>query len=165
MRGAGWSRDRVLRFFRRDCGRYDDRAVHEEVALAPGRRAGTCVQRLDHHTYCDWEETFERLTLYSTRGAADAAVAGKRVPLRRLVTAPPARFARQYLLQAGFRDGVHGLVLCGLGGVGAFLKLAKLRLGETRLAPVGASAEGRRRLEVVKGPPAADDIGTDAHAS
>lgn len=165
MRGAGWSRDRVLRFFRRELGRYDARAVHEEVVLTPGARAGTCAQRLDHHSYNDWEETFQRLTLYSTRGAADAAAAGKGAPLGKLVGGPPARFVRQYLAQAGFRDGVHGLVLCGLGGVGTFLKLAKLRLGETQLQPVGAAGDGGRRLVVAKGPAPRGGDGAGAHGS
>jgi hypothetical protein len=40
---------------------------------------------------------------------------------------PPARFAKQYVLQCGFRDGMEGLMLCTISSFGVFLKYAKLR--------------------------------------
>ncbi len=155
VHGAGWGRDRVLRFFLRERGAYDERAVHEEVCLRPGSRAGTCRGRLEHLSYADWDSTFERLLSYSTRGAADAAAAGRSARPWRLSLAPSARFLRQYVLQLGARDGVHGLVLCGLSGIGVFLRLAKLRLGEIEVRAVGpqGSAQGALRVETVKGPP------------
>jgi hypothetical protein len=39
---------------------------------------------------------------------------------------PVWRFFRSFVLEAGFLDGVHGLVLCGLQAYGVFLKWAKL---------------------------------------
>jgi hypothetical protein len=39
---------------------------------------------------------------------------------------PPAKFAKMYLLRAGFRDGVPGLIVAVLGGYYVFLKYAKL---------------------------------------
>ena len=37
IRGAGWQRDRVLRFFDRRRARYEEKLVHEEVALGARR--------------------------------------------------------------------------------------------------------------------------------
>jgi (heptosyl)LPS beta-1,4-glucosyltransferase len=39
---------------------------------------------------------------------------------------PPLRFLRQYVLQLGFLDGAHGLVLCGFAAAQVYLKYAEL---------------------------------------
>jgi len=39
---------------------------------------------------------------------------------------PMLRFIKMYVLQQGFRDGYHGIVLCGLGAFSVFTKYAKL---------------------------------------
>jgi hypothetical protein len=132
-----------------EAGRYDERRVHEEIRLRPGRRAGELEHRLDHFSYEDWSSTFARMTAYSSRGAADALAAGERATIWRLTLAPSVRFWRQYLLQGGFRDGVHGLVLCGLGASQLFLKLAKMRLGEL---PMTAKDNDAGEVEIVQGP-------------
>ncbi|HWN80808.1 MAG TPA: glycosyltransferase family 2 protein, partial [Candidatus Udaeobacter sp.] len=46
---SGWGRDRVLRLFRRERGRYDDALVHESLEL-DGRRAELRAPLL-HYTY------------------------------------------------------------------------------------------------------------------
>lgn len=150
IRGAGWGRDRVLRLLKVGAGRYDDRLVHEEIRLKEGVRVGELQARLDHFSYQEWPSTFERMLRYSSRGAADAYAAGKTAPAWKMVLGPSARFWKQYLLQGGYRDGVHGLILCGLSASQYFLKLAKLRLGEW---PVVAGADGPAKVEIVQGPP------------
>lgn len=149
IRGAGWGRDRVLRLLRLDAGSYDRRQVHEEIQLHPGKRCGELEHRLDHFSYEDWSSTFDRMLLYSSRGAVDALASGKNASIGRLAFAPSLRFWKQYLLQGGFRDGVHGLILCGLSASQLFLKLAKMRLGEV---PVLTESGGTREVEVVLGP-------------
>jgi hypothetical protein len=149
IRGAGWNRDRVLRLLRLDAGRYDHRRVHEEIQLHPGKRCGELEHRLDHFSYEDWSSAFGRMLLYSSRGAADAIASGKTASIGRLALAPGLRFWKQYLLQGGFRDGVHGVILCGLSASQLFLKLAKMRLGEV---PVFSESRGGQELEIVQGP-------------
>lgn len=149
IRGAGWDRDRVLRLLRVGAGRYDERLVHEEIELTAGRSAGELVEPLDHFSYEDWPTTFERMLVYSGRGAAEARARGRKAPAWKLALASQARFLKQYLLQRGYRDGLHGFVLCGLAASQVFLKLAKLRLGEF---PPPAVPTGAPRTEAVKGP-------------
>lgn len=155
IRGAGWNRDRVLRLLRLDAGRYDERRVHEEIRLRPGRHAGELEHRLDHFSYEDWPSTFARMSAYSSLGAADALAVRQRATIWRLVLAPSVRFWKQYLLQGGCRDGVHGLVLCGLSASQLFLKLAKMRLGEL---PVAGKDEGAGEVEIVQGPTPRENI-------
>lgn len=151
--GAGWQRDRVLRLFRREGAYHPSRLVHEEARLPAGARIGTCRARLEHHSYSDWPSTFGRLLSYTTRGAAQRAERGQRGSAWRVGTRPLGRFLKQYLLQGGWRDGVHGYVLCTWSAIGVFVREAKLRAGEIDL-PAAPSAEVR--VEVVRGRPVDD---------
>jgi len=66
--------------------------------------------------------------------------------------APAARFLRQYLLQAGFRDGIHGYALCTWSAIGVFLREFKGVLGEVGYAGDPWRAPTRTpRVEVLKG--------------
>lgn len=161
IRGAGWGRDRVLRLYRRGRGRYDDRLVHEEVSLVEGATAGRCHHRIDHYSYADWDSTFERLLSYSKSGAAERARRGHRGSVGALLLKPPARFFRQYFLDLGFRDGIHGLVLCQWSAIGVFLREARLLLGETGNEVVNPGPIADPRVECVQGrPPRAQDPST-----
>jgi uncharacterized protein YggT (Ycf19 family) len=63
-----------------------------------------------------------------------------------VVVRPPLRFFRMYVLQAGFLDGAHGLMVCALAAAQVMLKYAE-RWAATRAsgkaavppAPGGAS--------------------------
>ena len=149
--GAGWGRDRVLRFLRRDAGIYAAQYLHEEIRLHEGRRAGTCRHPLEHHSYRDWPSTFERFLSYSTRGARDREGRRVRTSPWRVARKPLGRFLRQYLLQGGWRDGMHGYVLCAWSAAGVFVREAKLLLGETQAELLGAGHGGEIRVETIQG--------------
>jgi hypothetical protein len=51
---------------------------------------------------------------------------GRRARVSDLVLRPPARFWRAYLLKAGFRDRVPGLIIAAATAFYVFLKYAKL---------------------------------------
>ncbi len=123
IRGCGWQRDKVLRLFDRRRGRYDDRAVHEEVEL--DGREEILKYRLTHYPYRDVAHHFEKINEYSSRGARDYVDRGGRTALLDALFHPPFRFIRMYLLQRGFRDGSQGLILCLLSAYSVFLKYAK----------------------------------------
>lgn len=148
IRGAGWQRDRVLRVFRREGARHPRRLVHEEVRLPEGARIGHCRTRLDHHSYRDWPSTFGRLLSYTSRGAAERAGRGHRGSAWRVGTKPLGRFLRQYVAQGGWRDGLHGYVLCTWSAIGVFVREAKLHTGEIAIA---GAPSGPVRVEVVQG--------------
>lgn len=149
--GAGWGRDRVLRLYRRDRGRYDDRLVHEEVSLDAGSTAGKCENRLLHFSYTEWGSTFERLLSYSRSGAGERARRGQRGSVGAVLLKPPGRFFREYFLSAGWRDGLHGLVLCQWSAVGIFVREARLLLGEFGNENVNRGPKRDPRVECVQG--------------
>jgi len=125
IRGCGWQRDKVLRLLDRREGRYEVRRVHEEVRLTspPGRMRSPLL----HHTCRDLETWLGKVDRYAALGAEELAARGRRARWSDLALRPPARFLKQWLLQAGFRDGTEGLVLCALSAYGVFAKYARLR--------------------------------------
>jgi glycosyltransferase involved in cell wall biosynthesis len=130
IRHAGWGRDRVLRLFRRERGRYDDALVHESLVLAGA--CGDLSAPLLHYTYRSLDDYLAKLRDYTARGAADLQRLGRRPSLLTLLFRPPARFFRMYVLQSGFRDGIPGLLLCLLTAYSVWLKYAQRLEGDVR---------------------------------
>ncbi len=136
IRHSGWSTDKVIRFFRKDKGRYPNRRVHADLDIEGV--VPVLHNALDHYTFRSISRYFEKLVNYAEWGAAQAFREGKRVGFLEVGLRPLWRFVRTYFVQLGFLDGLHGLVVCGLQAFGTFLKYARLwdyrvreRLGET----------------------------------
>lgn len=135
IRFCGWQGERVVRFFRRDRARFDEAEVHETVHVdgpPPVRLAGL----IEHHSYRTFEDCVSKCVRYASAGAAKAERRGRRAGPLDVMLRPPLRFLRQYVLQLGFLDGVHGLVLCGFAAAQVYLKYAEL-WQRTRSGPRG----------------------------
>ncbi len=133
IRGCGWQRDRVLRFFDRSRGRYEDRRVHEEVRIEG--RVGELQGRLDHHSYRNLDSWVAKSAGYAWLGAEEAHRRGRHARPVDLVARPVARFLKEWVMQGGWRDGVEGFILCVVSAYGVFLKY-------TRLCELGRGEEG-----------------------
>lgn len=125
IRGCGWQHDKVLRFFDRNAGRYEERRVHEEVQLRGA--AGILDHPMLHHSCRDLPTWMHKVARYSGLGAEELYRRGRRFRWSDLVFRPPARFLKQYLWQAGIRDGMEGFILCAYSAYGVFAKYARLR--------------------------------------
>lgn len=124
IRHSGWSTDKVIRLLRAGAARYPKRRVHADLPATSG--TPTLENTMVHYTVRSLEQYLEKLHRYAEWGAADAWRKGKRAGMSGLALRPAWRFLRMYLVQAGFLDGRHGLVLCALQSYGVFLKGAKL---------------------------------------
>jgi glycosyltransferase involved in cell wall biosynthesis len=124
IRGSGWGRDRLVRLFRRGSARYPERRVHADIETTGP--VPTLEAPLIHHTFRSFDHSLEKLDRYARWGAEDLLRTGRRAGLTEIGLRPAWRFFRSYVLEAGFRDGLHGLVLCGLQAYGVFLKWARL---------------------------------------
>jgi glycosyltransferase involved in cell wall biosynthesis len=124
IRHCGWYPDRKLRLFRRSKGRWEGDDVHEKVRLDGP------VMDLDadllHYTYDNLSENIRKIQSYSTIFARAQHDRGRRASLWDLLTRPPAKFLKTYLLKRGFLDGRHGLILSSTATFYVFLKYAKL---------------------------------------
>ena len=81
---------------------------------------------LYHYSFRDLTDQIDRIQSHAEVAAHALHESGRRASLTDLILRPPARIARAYLLKAGFRDGVPGLVVAVLIAYGVFLKYAKL---------------------------------------
>lgn len=147
IRGAGWQHDRVLRLFDRTRGRYEERRIHEEVRVQGSTR--TLRHRLLHHSCRDLSVWVTKTARYAALGAEEARSRGRHASWADLTLRPVARFVKQYVLQAGFRDGVEGLLLCAISAFGVFLKYAHLRrAGRAGPHPaIGGAGAGRDEVD------------------
>jgi glycosyltransferase involved in cell wall biosynthesis len=140
IRHSGWSTDKVVRLFQKDKGRYPNRRVHADLEIAGP--VPTLHNPFLHYTFRSFDQYFRKFLNYADWGAAQAFRDGRRAGWIEIGFRPSWRFFRMYVVQRGFLDGLHGLVLCSLQAFGVFLKYAQLweyrvreRRGETVTLP------------------------------
>ncbi len=124
IRHSGWWPDYTLRLFRRGTGRIPYRAVHERIVV--DGETGRLKNPIVHYTYKDINQFIDKAQRYSTLAALEMHSQGRRFRIADLLLHPPATFVKMYILQHGFRDGLHGLILAILYSYYTFLKYIKL---------------------------------------
>ena len=123
IRHGAWAKDREIRLYRRDKGRWEG-GIHAKVHVD-----GQIKELRNHylHTpYSDISHQVRKLDHYSEIFAHDLAKAGRSFSLLSLITRPLFRFLRDYVLKRGFADGTPGLVIAASDMYYVFLKYAKL---------------------------------------
>lgn len=130
IRHCGWWPDYILRLFRRDCGRFSDRLVHEAVKVdGPTARLNN---RLEHHPYSSVSDFIKKAEEYSSLGAqlmiaeSRGCLVNHKVSVLTSLLHAWTKFLKTYFLKAGFLDGNEGLILSVLGSYYVFLKYLKL---------------------------------------
>lgn len=121
---CGWDRDYNLRLFRTAQGRYRRQRVHSTVEVEG--RVGRIDEPMYHDDKRDFAEYFATFQRFTSWAAEDMLEKGRLCRATDLTARPVLRFLKQYVLRQGFRDGRHGLVLCGLSAFSVFTKYAKL---------------------------------------
>jgi glycosyltransferase involved in cell wall biosynthesis len=118
IRYGGFYPDKKLRLFRKGCGRFENRLVHEDVVLSPG--LSTYDPSLDgtrtaidilHHAYPTLSSYIDHMNRYSSLGAQMATEKGRRSGPVDIVLRPIATFLYNYVIRLGFLDGREGLLL------------------------------------------------------
>ncbi len=124
IRYCGWRGEKVLRLFRRGAASFDDAPVHERVCVSgPILDLGGVIE---HRSYERWEDCRDKLLRYAAAGAERMRRSGHGAGPLDVLLRPPLRFFRMYVLQAGFLDGAHGLLVCALAAAQVLLKYAEL---------------------------------------
>jgi glycosyltransferase involved in cell wall biosynthesis len=110
IRYGGYWPDPKLRLFRRNSGRFEDRAVHEDVQLQgdsaklPGALAHRCYPTLADYT--------DHMNRYSSLSAEMLIAKGhQRFSVFDIALRPAATFLYNYVFRLGFLDGREGLLL------------------------------------------------------
>ena len=126
VRHAGWYPDYQLRVLLADKARYDpSRAVHEVVNLDGD--AGHLENPLVHYNYDTVAEFIAKQDRYADYDARILCREGVEPKAYRLVLQPLREIRRRYVTLAGYKDGLHGLLLSVLLGYYTFLVHWRLR--------------------------------------
>jgi len=113
IRHGGWYPDHQLRLLRIGHAHYDPtRQVHEVVQL--DGQAGYLREPLIHHNYATLREFVTKQRQYVGLEADILYRQGIRPKPWTFAAQPLREFWRRYVQLQGYRDGAHGLALCGL---------------------------------------------------
>ena len=126
MRHGDWYPDRVLRLFRRECGRFTDDLVHERLQVEG--RTGRLEGDLLHETMPTLDDALDKMNRYTTGRARDKLRAGQRGGLGSALGHGLWAFVRSYLVRRGFLDGRLGLVLALYVAEGTYYRYLKMGL-------------------------------------
>ena len=121
VRYSGWQGDAVVRFFRRDICRYDDKQVHEEI-VTQGLRVGQLNHKMEHYTFKSAAHFLDKVNRYAAWSAQDYAAKTPAVTVFHLFFKPLFRFFKHFILQRGFLDGRTGFVVCAILAWSVFLR-------------------------------------------
>jgi glycosyltransferase involved in cell wall biosynthesis len=118
IRHGGWYPDRKIRLFDRREAHWGGPNPHETLIVQPGVPERRLSGDLWHYSYYTVDEHYARSKKY----AVMAAQKPKKGAWWRIWINPPARFIRQYVLQAGFLDGRAGLTISYIAAWQVFWK-------------------------------------------
>jgi glycosyltransferase involved in cell wall biosynthesis len=111
IKHGGFWPDPKLRLFRRESGRFEARAVHEDVQLT-GPIAHIRSGALIHNSYPTLSDYIEHMNRYSSLGAEMVVAKGPvRFSFINIVLRPLLTFLYNYFFRLGFLDGREGLLL------------------------------------------------------
>jgi hypothetical protein len=125
IRSTDWYPDYQLRLYDRRRAAWNLRPVHERVE--PRGPVGMLRSELQHLSYRGVSHHLATIDTYTTLAARQMLAEGRSAGFADLLLHPPAAFLRNYVLRAGFRDGLTGLMISGLNSYYVFLKFVKLR--------------------------------------
>jgi glycosyltransferase involved in cell wall biosynthesis len=120
IRFGGFYPDPKVRLFRRGSGSFEERLVHEDIRIMPGKRVVDpnldYDERTDfyliHHSYPTLSDYIEHMNRYSSLGAEMVVAKGKvGFSVVNIVLRPLATFVYNYVFRLGFLDGREGLLL------------------------------------------------------
>jgi len=111
IKHGGFWPDSKLRLFRSGKGKFQARAVHEDIQLEGVTSIVQCGA-LFHHSYPTLSDYIDHMNRYSSLGAEMAVADARRgFSVIDIVVRPAATFIYNYFFRLGFLDGREGLLL------------------------------------------------------
>jgi glycosyltransferase involved in cell wall biosynthesis len=125
IRSTDWYPDYQIRLYDRRSAAFTGRYVHESVHASGS--VGRLSAELQHYAYRDIADHLETMNRYTSLAARQMHEEGRRARVCDLICHPPLAFLRNYIVRAGFKDGLPGLIVSSMNSYYVFLKFAKLR--------------------------------------
>ena len=123
---SGWRNDSVIRLFKRDLCRYEDKHVHAEINVQG--TVGNLKNKLYHNTYITFDKYLEKMNRYAWWQAKDYDKKTGMLTPYHFVIKPFWGFIKHYIIQSGFRDGVVGFTIGCVQSYVIFMRYVKLWL-------------------------------------
>ena len=109
IRFSGWQGDKVIRLFKKDICKYEEKHVHAEIKTKG--RVGSLKNKITHNTARKKSTYIKKLERYARWQAKDYAETTKNINKYHLIIKPCIRFIKHYIMQGGFLDGYYGLLI------------------------------------------------------
>ncbi len=116
VRFSGWQGDKVIRLFRRDHCKYEEKHVHAEVVTSG--QVGFLKSKITHNTYQSMDHFEEKMKRYASWSALDYESKTGRIGFFHLQMKPAFRFIRHYILKGGLFDGKVGFQISKMMALG-----------------------------------------------
>lgn len=123
---SGWRNDSVIRLFKRDFCKYEDKHVHAEI-IANGK-VKRLKNKLYHNTYTTFDNYIEKMNRYAWLQAKDYDKKTGRLRPYHFIIKPFWGFFKHYIVQSGFRDGLVGFTIGYIQAYVIFMRYIKLWL-------------------------------------
>ena len=124
MNHSGLNTDKVMRLFKRDENRYEDKYVH--ATLLSDGITGTLKHKIIHNTYDSFDEHIEKINRYAWWSAKDHINKNSNPNLYHFMVKPVWSFFWHYIVRGGFLDGIPGLVYSFTIMYGVFTRYVKI---------------------------------------
>ncbi len=121
---SGWQNDAVIRLFKRDTCKYQDKHVHSEVETTG--KVGRLKYKIKHDAYKDFAVILKKIDTYSSWKAYDRRRKTKKVTAFHLVAKPAFKFFKHYIMKLGFMDGRVGFIISSLSAYDVFIRAVKM---------------------------------------
>ena len=106
---SGWQKDKVIRLFKRDENKYEDKHVHAEI-ISKGK-IGVLKNKLIHNTFKSKKDYLRKIDFYARLQAKDYDKTTKRITFFHTLAKPMFRFFKHYILNLGVLDGYVGFMI------------------------------------------------------
>ncbi len=125
IKHTGWYPDYVLRLFKKEKGRFEEKHVHEMISLEG--EAGHMKQDMIHFNYETIAQFLRKtIVIYAPNEAANKVRNGYKLKFRDAFRFPLDEFLSRYFAREGYKDGFHGLMLSFLMAMYHFIVFANI---------------------------------------
>ncbi|MEH6658368.1 glycosyltransferase family 2 protein [Leeuwenhoekiella marinoflava] len=121
---SGWQNDKVIRLFKKNECKYEDKRVHAEIETS-GNLA-FLKYKLEHYSFMSVDQYTAKLNRYASWQAQDYDSKTGLITPYHLFCKPAWRFIKHYFIQQGFRDGLPGFTISYLQAYAAAMRYIKL---------------------------------------
>ena len=126
IKHSGWKNDKVIRLFKRDVCRYENKHVHAEIQTQ--YKLGFLSQKLEHFSFTSFNQYINKLNKYALWQAKDYDATTGKLTAYHFVLKPAWRFFKHYIIQQGFRDGTAGFIISSLQSYAVKMRYVQLWL-------------------------------------